>query len=419
MHRGWTLVGLVFITQFVVNATGFYAFAVILPPAAEEFAVSRARINMIPFALSLSGMLMAPLIGRAVTRVSIRLLMTLGALFMGLSFLAMSRAESVWQLQLGYALGISFASNTLMGVAASTLLVRWFDDKRALALGVAGVGISLGGLVMTPITAGWVEVYGWRGTFQIFALGAFLLAPLVAWLTVGDPRDRGLRPYGRSETPARPDGVASSAPAAEPLSTREALAESALWWIAIASGICFLAVSGVITHAVSLGTDAGYDAVDSAYLLSAAAGAGAIGKLLFGWLAERMGEREAFALATVLHTFGLLGMAESQDSYPLLLATYALFGLGMGGITPLMAALLARAFGAVHFGPVMGLAGPILIVFQSVGPPLLGYVYDTWGDYGPGLWGFALLQGVPLFAMWRLRYPASATQGRGAEEASR
>ncbi|MFP8877622.1 MAG: MFS transporter [Myxococcota bacterium] len=419
MHRAWILVGLVFLTQFVGNATGFYAFAVILPPAAEEFAVSRARINMVPFALSVSGMVMAPLIGHAVNRVSIRLLMTLGALFMGLTFLAMSRAESVWQLQLGYALGISFASNTLMGVAATTLLVRWFDEKRALALGVAGVGISLAGFVMTPITAGWVEAYGWRGTFQIFALGAFLLAPLVAWLTVGDPRDRGLRPYGRSETPASPDSVASSAPAVEPLSTREALGVPALWWIAVATGISLLAVSGVITHAVSLGTDAGYDPVASAYLLSAAAGAAALGKLLFGWLAERLGEREAFALATVLHTLGLLGMAESRDSYPLLLTTYALFGLGMGGITPLMAALLARAFGPVHFGPVMGLAGPILIVFQSMGPPLLGYVYDTWGDYGPGLWGFALIQVVPLYAMWRLRYPVSATEGGGGDGGSR
>ena len=32
MHRGWILVGLVFLTQFVANATGFYAFPVILPP---------------------------------------------------------------------------------------------------------------------------------------------------------------------------------------------------------------------------------------------------------------------------------------------------------------------------------------------------------------------------------------------------
>ena len=409
MHRGWILVGLVFLTQFVVNATVFYAFAVVLPSAADEFAVSRARINMVPFALSVSGIVMAPLIGRAVTRVSIRLLMTLGAVFMGLSFLAMSRAESVWQLQLGYGLGISFASNTLMGVAASTLLVRWFDEKRALALGVAGVGISLAGFVMTPISAGWVEAYGWRGTFQIFAVGAFLLAPLVAWLAVGDPRDRGLRPYGRSETPARLDGTASADPEVEPLSTREALGVPALWWIAVATGISLLSISGVITHAVSLGTDSGYDPVDSAYLLSAAAGAAALGKLLFGWIAERRGEREAFAIATVLHALGLLGMAESRDSYPLLLAAYTLFGLGMGGIAPLMAALLARAFGPVDFGPAMGLAGPILIVFQSVGPPLLGYVYDTWGDYGPGLWGFALLQVVPLFAMWRLHYPVPAT----------
>jgi len=410
MHRAWVLVGLVFLTQFVANATGFYAFAVILPPIAEDFAVSRAHVNMVPFAMSIAGMLIGPLIGRAVTRVSIRLLMTLGALFMGASFVAMSYAQSVWQLQVGYALGVAFAGNTLIGVAATTLLVRWFDSKRAMALGVAGVGISLAGFLMTPITAGWVEVYGWRGTYQLFALISFLLAPMVAWLVVSDPSEVGEQPYGR---PAGERVGTTESTRGVPLSTREALAAPALWWIAVAVGVFFLASSAVVTHAVSLGTDAGYGAVASAYLLSATAGAAAVGKLFFGWLAERIGERGAFAVSTLLNALGLLGMALSRESYVLLGSMYALFGLGMGGATPLMAALLARAFGPVHFGPVMGLASPILIVFQSVGPPLLGYLYDTQGDYGPGLCAFALLQVVPLFSVWRLRYPDPAALAGG------
>jgi len=414
MHRGWVLVGLVFLTQFVANATGFYAFAVILPPIAEDFAVSRAHVNMVPFAMSMSGMLFAPLIGRAVTRVSIRLLMTLGTLSMGLSFAAMSYAESVWQLQVGYALGVAFASNTLIGVAASALLVRWFDAKRAMALGVAGVGISLAGFLMTPVTAGWVEAYGWRTTYQIFAAISLLLAPVIMWLAANDPRELGLRPYGHRE-----EGEASKSTTSEPLGTREALSMPALWWISIAMGITFLSSSGAVTHAVSLGTDAGYGLVRSAYLLSATAGAAMLGKLLFGWLAERLGERGAFALCTLLNALGLVGMALCRESYALLAAAYALFGLGMGGATPLMAALLARAFGPIHFGPVMGLASPILIVFQSVGPPLLGYLYDIQGDYGPGLCGYALIQVVPLFAMWRLRYPEVIGGGDGREERPR
>jgi len=408
MHRGWILVGLVFLTQFVANATGFYAFPVILPAVAEDFGVSRAHVNMVPFAMSMSGMLFGPLIGRAVTLVSIRLLMTVGAVFMGICFFAMAHADAVWQLQVGYALGIAFASNTLIGVGATTLLVRWFEAKRALALGVAGVGISLAGFLMTPVTAGWVADYGWRSTYMIFAVLSFLLAPLVLWLTTSDPREVGLRPYGASDTEEPPD---PTSPPPQPLGTREALSMPALWWISIAAGFTFFSASGAVTHAVSLGTDAGYDFVDSAYLLSAIAGAAMLGKLLFGWLAERLGERRSYMLCTLLNAMGLVGMALCRESYPLLAAAYALFGLGMGGATPLMAALLARAFGPVHFGPVMGLASPILIVFQSAGPPLLGYLHDIQGDYGPGLCGFALIQAVPLFAIWRLRYPESLAEG--------
>lgn len=407
MHYAWMIVALTFTSQFWANAVGFYAFAVVLGPIQETLGTTRAGVSMIAFALSISGAVMAPLFGRAVTRYPINRLLGLGAVAAGIAFLGMSRATAIWHLYLGYALGVSVALATLSGVGASTLIVNWFEERRAFALGVAGVGISLAGAVMTPITSSWVAEYGWQHTFLIFSGIMFALAPIVGWFGVTRPADRGERPYGSSDVHHGEGASESAAPVVLP--TSELLRSRNLWLIGAAAGICFMATTAVIAHIVTLGVDAGYDAVDAAFLLSSAAAMAAVAKLLFGWMAERTGERFAFELAIALHIVGLIGLAELQESYPALLLSAAVYGLGMGAIFPLMSALLARVYGPENFGPVMGLAGPILIVFQSTGAPVLGLVYDASGSYEFGLLGMAVALVIPAFAIAAVRAPAEAT----------
>ena len=76
---------------------------------------------------------------------------------------------------------------------------------------------------------------------------------------------------------------------------------------------------------------------------------------------------------------------------------------------PVQAALLARAFGASNFGPVMGLSGPILILFQSLGAPLFGWVFDVHGDYRYALHGFAVACVLPILFMTLVKFPEAET----------
>ena len=290
-------------------------------------------------------------------------------------------------------------------MGSQSLVVNWFEERRAFALGLAGVGISLAGFVMTPITAAAVAEYGWRPVFQMFGGAAFALVPLLFLLAITRPSDRGGRAYGAAEQPH-----GESAGFAEPsaaISTREVLTTPSVWAIAASAGICFMATTAIITHGVSFAIESGHsDPQRAALVLSAMAGTAAVAKLLFGWLAERTGEKIAFMCSIALHMLGLAGMASLNTSYEGLVLSSALFGLGMGGVVPIMGALYARIFGPLHFGPVMGMSGPILILFQSIGAPLLGLVYDMQGSYVPGFWLFTALLAVPIVAVATLRVEA-------------
>jgi hypothetical protein len=84
---------------------------------------------------------------------------------------------------------------------------------------------------------------------------------------------------------------------------------------------------------------------------------------------------------------------------------------------PLAAALLARAFGAESFGPMMGLMTPLMIPFQSVGAPLAAAVYDSTGNYRGAWFGsFAIVVlACGLLSFLRLD-PGETPSPQGATE---
>lgn len=407
MHRAWRIVGLVFTTQFVANAVGFYGLGVVLDPLARDLGVSRTAISAIPLALSIAGAVIGPLMGRAVVRFPIRGIMAIGAGAVAVSFFVMARSHGVLALQLGYGLGVALGLGSLSGVPPSALIVNWFEGRRAFALGIAGIGISLAGAVMTPITTLAVESFGWRLTFDGFALTATLLVPVVLWLAVTRPADVGLEPYGAGEAPPPPTGSDGRAP-----TTVELLRDPRLWSIGVAAGFAFMAGTAVITHVKTVGTDAGIEPVDASILLSMVAGGAAAAKVVFGLLAARIGERASLLVAIACEAAGLIALAELRHAYAALVVAAGVFGLGMGAVVPLMQALLARIYGPTHFGPASGLAVPILTIFQAFGPPLLGYAVDTQGDYGPGLWALAAAMAVPALSIGWLRLPQTAPVSR-------
>jgi len=413
MHPAWFMVGLAFAVQFVASGVGVYSFGILLGPLVEDLDATRAGASLINFYMSIAGAVLGPLLGRAVLRIPLNQIMTAGAIALSISFFAMSFADSLWQLQLGYAIGVSFGVGTLSGVPAATLIVNWFEQRRALALGIAGVGVSLAGFVIAPAVAGSVSLYGWRTTFQLFSLWTIVIVPVIWWFAWTRPSDRNRAAYGAGGDPSQQKPAAGAT-----LSTREILANPNLWYTALAGGVTFMCATALITHGPLLGQDAGYDTFAAAWIVSILAVSAAVAKLLFGGIAELTGERAAFLISIGLQIVGLIGIAQLRDHYVLLLTMTGVFGLGMGGALPLMNALLARLFGPASFGPAMGLCAPIMTATQSIGAPLLGALYDAQGDYGFGLWLFAGALLVPAMGMLLLRVPASPPPALGADQSA-
>jgi MFS family permease len=416
MFYGWRIVSVVFLTHFISVGLVFYSYGVFFKSLVADFGGSRFGVATGLAVMNLAIAAVSPYLGRLVDRGSIRHIMCGGASLMAIGFLAASRIEALWQFYVIMGTLLALGSVMLGAIPGSTLIANWFSERRGIALGVAGMGISLSGLAMAPVATGLIGSVGWRNTFVVYAAVTLVtVIPAVWWVIVNRPEEMRLIPDDgevSSDTPgvAEPPPPASehtsvvASPPAPAWSTREALRNRNFWVIAIFVGLNFFANGAVLTHIIPHATDIGFDPQAAAWVLSTMAGFGVIGKVLFGWIVDRLPKWAALSLASGLQGLGV-ALVYSASEYPSLLLAGAVFGLGMGGIIPLWGATIGAGFGRHAFGSVMGLMIPAMVPIHIFGIPYAGLIYDRTGSYDTAFITFLGAYALAMIAALFLRLP--------------
>src|SRR5262245_37244820 len=88
-----------------------------------------------------------------------------------------------WQLYLVYALMAAGAASTHVG-AISNVVGLWFDQKRALAISVALIGASSGGVLITPLLVLAIAHFGFAEAITASAalMAVVLLTAIALWI---------------------------------------------------------------------------------------------------------------------------------------------------------------------------------------------------------------------------------------------
>jgi MFS family permease len=424
MFYGWRIVSVVFLTNFISVGLVFYSYGVFFKALVADFGGTRFGVATGIAVMQLTIAAVSPLLGRLVDRGSIRLILCGGALLMGMGFVGASRIDALWQFSLMMGTLLALGSVMMGAIPGSTLIANWFRERRGIALGVAGMGISLSGFAMAPVATRLIGSIGWRNTFLVYAAGTLVtVIPAVWWVIVKRPEEMGLLPDGAGADatsasaelprPARRTAPDAGYPPPPAWSTREVLRDRNFWVIASVIGLAFFANGAVLIHIIPHATDIGFEPTAAAWLLSTMAGFGVIGKLFFGWIVDRLPQRFAFWLACGLQAVGVAWILSVVD-YPSLLVAGAIFGLGMGGMIPLWGAAIGAGFGRHSFGSVMGLMAPVMVPIHIFGIPYAGWIYDRTGSYDIAfitfLGVYALAMAVTLFLRLPEVEPGAATR---------
>jgi sugar phosphate permease len=296
------------------------------------------------------------------------------------------------------------------------LVSRWFDKTRGKVMGIAYLGIGIGGAIV-PLLSAWLTArVGWRLSLQLvgglIVLFAFPLAYFVRESPDGDARLKGSR---SADENGRHSAASEGARGFQPsVSISEILRTPAFYLLALGSMCSIAAVGGTNQHLkLFLSLDRGYSQADAAGIISLVLTISIAGRLLMGWLADRMARKRVMLLIYLLvaAAIPLLLIRTAAPGAVTMYLFAAVFGLGLGGeylIIPLMAGEL---FGVGVLGRVMGIVLTADGVAEATAPMLIGYLRDRTGSYNTG---FMLLVATALVGATAISLLPRAQQAREA-----
>ena len=378
IYYGWVIVAIAVIGYTVVMGATTNAFGIFVVPVSQELHLSRAAMNTAFAFTSIGSGVMAPFVGRALDYVPARPILIASTLLMGLGFVILSQAHSMWLWILALAVLIPIGIDGGALITLSVLVARWFKVQRTRAIALSVVGMSLGSIVMPVPVSLLVQTFGWR--MALLTIGAFLtIALLAAALLIREhPGADDIEPGSLS--PASADKRQGPGADGQPVRVRDLLKMKQFWLIGTSVSIALGVLTAIAITLVPLGLGKGLTLVQATSLLTIL-GATSIGaKLLLAWIGKRA---NILSLTAVIYFLGVpVNIALNYaSSYVSLFACAAALGLCAGMTPALMQTLVADRFGLASYGTIRGLITPLSALSLALCSRFAGEVFDRTGSY--------------------------------------
>ena len=386
IYPGWWIVVATASGQLIQGGFVFWCMGLYTATFEDVFGAPRAQINLIETCLTVATNLLSPVAGILIDRWSIRHLMIIGIVAMGLGLLILSQAGTLFQVWVVWASLIPLGVLLIGAIPSAALVSRWFIRRRGLALGLTATGSSLGGFLVPTLMTWLFLEWDWRTGLQVGACICFAVIPIFFWLLRNEPADLGLsgEPNEASANSSEHTAETISADAGD-WGIPQLLRSQIFWLQMIVSGSLLAVTLGMLANLSLHAKDLGVTGQSTAVLYSIIAICSFSGKALTGYLMDRFGIQRCGYLICAFLSSGLMILLSVQN-YSGLVAGAFVMGLGYGGVVPLWTNMPARAFGAGSVGRALGVMNPLHIPITATSAPLAGYISDTTGSYNGVFW---------------------------------
>ena len=363
----WVILVAAVLVQLAIGAV--YAWSVFAKAmqSPDAFGWSKS-LAAVPFEVAIGMIFLGSFIGgRIQDRRGPRVVALTGGVIYSIGVMIASFADQdhFWILLAGYGILGGFGLG-MVYIVPIAMLQKWFPDKPGLITGIAVAGFGFGAVITSPLGQSLIAGDPSMPTKAFLPLGLGYLVAIVL----------GASFFRNPAAPATTSGATSataSGSAVDPRADADYTTEEALrtpqWYLL--TGILTLSVTAgisLIAVAASSATDvAGFSATGAASLVGVLAIFNGGGRILWGWVSDRIGKMPAF--------MGILGI----QGVCLLLIPH----ISSTAIFAILAALIYTCYGGA-FGTMPSTAGRFFGVRNAGG--IYGLMLIGWslgGIFGP------------------------------------
>jgi MFS family permease len=361
-----------FVINMMTSGLAFYAQSPYLKSLVNEEGFSNTLTSVGTGLFFLVSGITGYLSSGLINRTDVRYLMALGGVLGGIGLGLLGQVQTEWQLFAANAFfGIGFAFCGL--VPANTVVTRWFQRRRSVAISVASTGLSAGGIIITREVANLVDEYQMPAvTPWLGLLWAAVIIPVAIFVVKPSPQAYGLLPDGEERSDA---GTAMASSGPPPGYTfREARSTRFFRFMTAAYAFIMLSQVGALAHQNKLGSDRVSNSV-GALAVSMTAGASVLGRLAGGVVVMRMPSRLLTLILIGVQGVALALLAQAETRFSLLAASL-LLGLAVGNLLMLQPLLVAEAFGVREYSKVYSSSQVVTTLGVATGPILMGFLEE-------------------------------------------
>ena len=364
-----------------------FTFAIFFTELEDEFQWSATVTGSIPQVAIGATTAMMLFGGWIVDKYGSRNILLLATLLVGPSITLLSQSDSLWYFYLLYA--VSAIGGGLVASIPTSVVQKWFVEKRGLALGLVTAGMGGGRFIYAPL-AGWlIETYSWQTAYVVLGVATTIFLLIAVFIIVDSPARKGLTPYGGNKHPQEQ--------AVSDIRNRNNMCEWSVkratrtWAFPTICAYFFLMIlaGGLIdTHLVRFATEEGITTTQIAsWTLGITGGISILGRIGFGAITPTiMGWKQGLVLCSLICAGMLLWLRET-DSIWMLFVFSIVYGFFQGARVPLIPGIIGTYYGTKSLASLIAIAMTACMLGAAVGISLGNIISDRTGSYS---WAFVI-----------------------------
>lgn len=411
-YYGYYLIAAAFVAQFVSIGIISYVAGSFMAPMSDDLGWSRAEFTLArtlgQVVMSFTGFF----VGAYVDRLGGRRLMLIGTAILSVSLMLHSQLTQLWQWILLNGVVTMIGCALIGSLVVNVTLAKWFVERRGQAIAWAAMGVSLGGVLLTPLVTWAIDIYGWRMAWLQLGCGTAVIMLPVALMMRRAPEDFGLHPDGQSaEAVAQGLDAKARADFDRSMTRAQAIRTPSFYALIVAFGFFQINILVVLLHAVPYLVDTGLTRTQAALSLVVASVPAMLSKPVWGYFIDRLPAKPLAAVSASLTGLALLAIVLMMQHASLswVYAAFALLGLGWGGMIPLQEVIWGSFFGRRYLGAVRSAALPVALLIAAAAPYLVALYRDLTGQYDAALLVVAALNMLSGLMIYSVRPPRHAS----------
>jgi len=320
-----------------------------------------------------------------------------GGLLFGAGLLASGFASSIPILVVTYGAGCGLGMGLVYGCTINNS-VKFFPDKRGLIGGIATATYGLSSVIIPPIANKLIGSIGVQSTFRI--LGMVFMVVICSSAFFIEKCPEGFMPKGYT-----PNTKTSNSKKLKDKNWKEMIKDGNFYLM-----ICMLlcgAFSGlmIISQASPMAQNiVKMSAAMAATCVSILALFNAIGRILAGYISDKIGRITTVALAFLLSIIGLITLYScGEGDNGKFIVALAIIGMCFGSFMGVFPGFTADQFGTKNNSVNYGIMFIGFAVAGIMGPTVVGKIVSSTGNYGQAfvIAGVLAILGLLLSLLYR------------------